>query len=164
MAGIAQIASWPEEATCLFGLPMARFLGTLPLSVRLDRADDRARRRLLIGHFVDEEPVSTSSKADQPGSGHATRNREIISRKGGGMKYLIDDQLCQDLEAILQSIASHNTPNPEAAAKLLHRLLAAVRDSARRFTQLQSEIASLHHEIASLHRDDAVADRRRAVS
>ena len=80
------------------------------------------------------------------------------------MKYLIDDQLCQDLEAILQSIASHNTPNPEAAAKLLHRLLAAVRDSARRFTQLQSEIASLHHEIASLHRDDAVADRRRAVS
>jgi hypothetical protein len=46
-------------------------------------------------------------------------------------KYLIDDELCQDLEATLQFVAGGGTPNPEVAAQLLHRLLAAVRDSAR---------------------------------
>ena len=38
-------------------------------------------------------------------------------------KYLIDDELCQDLEATLQVIAGHGTPNPEVAAQLLHGCL-----------------------------------------
>jgi hypothetical protein len=62
------------------------------------------------------------------------------------MKHLIDDGLCQDLEAILQVIATRGPPNPEVAAQLLHRLLTAVRDSTRRFIQLQSDIASLYRD------------------
>jgi len=62
-------------------------------------------------------------------------------------KYLIDDELCQDLEATLQFIAGRGTPNPEVAAQLLHRLLAAVRDSTRRFTQLQNDLAILHRDV-----------------
>lgn len=62
-------------------------------------------------------------------------------------KYLIDDELCQDLEATLQVIAGHGTPNPEAAAQLLHRLLAAVRDSTRRFTQVQNDLAILYRDV-----------------
>ena len=62
-------------------------------------------------------------------------------------KYLIDDQLRQDLEATLQVIAGRGTPNPEVAAQLLHRLLAAVRDSTRRFTRLQNDLAILHRDV-----------------
>ena len=74
-------------------------------------------------------------------------------RTEAAMQYLIDDELCRDLETTLQVIASRGSPNPEVAAQLLHRLLAALRASTRRFAQLQSDIASLHQEIASLHRD-----------
>jgi hypothetical protein len=69
------------------------------------------------------------------------------------MQYLIDDELCRDLETTLQVIARRGSPDPEVAPQLLHRLLAAVRASTRRFAQLQSEIANLQHEIASLRRD-----------
>jgi hypothetical protein len=62
-------------------------------------------------------------------------------------KYLIDDELCQDLEATLQVIAGRGTPNPEVAAQLLHRLLAAVRDSTRRFTRLQNDLAILYRDV-----------------
>jgi hypothetical protein len=62
-------------------------------------------------------------------------------------KYLIDDKLCQDLEATLQFIAGRGSPNPEVAQQLLHRLLAAVLDSNGRFTQLQNDLSTLYRDV-----------------
>jgi hypothetical protein len=62
-------------------------------------------------------------------------------------KYLIDDELCQDLEAALQLIAGRGTPNPEVAAQLRHRLLGAVRESTRHLTQLQNDVAILYRDV-----------------
>jgi hypothetical protein len=65
-------------------------------------------------------------------------------------KYLIDDELCQDLEATLQLIAGRGIPNPEVASQLLHRLIAAVRESTRRFTQLQNDVAILYRDVRGM--------------